>query len=122
MKTVDQYVKQVKQYFSKNAIMTDYVEGLTDDFIIEMILDVLIETQSSSSYLHQVGNRIIQMYEFQFYKANINNPFIATDVVNAIITSDKITEIGIQNNEASTSKKPQQKINMTVRVNPVDLE
>lgn len=105
MKTVDQYVKQVKQYFSKNAIMTDYVEGLTDDFIIEMILDVLIENQSSSSYLHQVGNRIVQMYEFQFYKANINNPFIATDVVNAMITSDKITEIGVQNNEDSTSKK-----------------
>lgn len=105
MKTIDQYVKQVKQYFSNNAIMTDYVEGLTDDFIIEMILDVLIENQSSNSYLHQVGNRIVEMYEFQYYKANINSPFIATDVVNAIITSDKITKIGIQKNKDSISQK-----------------
>lgn len=103
MKTVDQYVEQVKQYFSRNAIMTDYVEGLTDDFIIEMILDVLIENQSSDPYLHQVGNRIVQMYEFQVYQANISNPFIATDVVNAIITSDKITAIGALHNENSTS-------------------
>lgn len=105
MKTVDQYVKQVKQYFSKNAIMTDYVEALTDDFIIEMILDVLIENQSPEPYLNQVGNRIVKMYEFQVYQANISNPFIATDVVNAMITSDKITAIGVQNNEDSTPKK-----------------
>lgn len=105
MKTVEQYVEQVKQYFSKNSIMTDYVERLTDDFIVEMILDVLIENQSSDCYLHQVGSRILRMYEFQFYKADISNPFVAADVVNAIITSDKIAEIGVQNNEVLSPKR-----------------
>jgi len=90
MKTLSCHVTDVKQRFLTNAIMTDYVNALTDDFIVEMVLDVLINTDSPVDYLDQVVARIVNMYERQVYNARLSCPFVATDVVNAIIISSEI--------------------------------